>query len=102
VIELGVDKERLARFCRQWKIVELALFGSALREDFGQESDVDVLVTFAADAEWSLLDHFRMEQELAELVGRDVDLVTREGIEASRNWIRRREILRTARTIYAG
>ena len=102
MIELGVDKERLARFCRQWKIVELALFGSALREDFGQESDVDVLVTFAADAEWSLLDHFRMEQELAELVGRDVDLVTREGIEASRNWIRRREILRTARTIYAG
>lgn len=50
--------------CRRWKITELALFGSALREDFGPSSDVDFLVTFAADAEWTLLDRVRMEEGL--------------------------------------
>jgi uncharacterized protein len=98
--QLAVDKERLAGFCLRWKIVELSLFGSALREDFRAESDVDVLVTYAAEADWSLVDHFRMEQELTEIMGREVDLVTRESMEKSRNWIRRREILSTARPLY--
>jgi len=91
----------LRGFCRKWKIRELALFGSALREDFGPESDVDLLVTFQEDAAWSLFDHVRMEQELEGLIGRDVDLVTRRSIEDSPNYLRRREILSTARTVYA-
>ena len=99
--QVEVDKARLAEFCRRWKVAELAQFGSSLRDDFGPASDVDFLVSFAPDADWTLFDHFRMEQELAEMLGRDVDLVSRRGIEGSRNWIRRREILRTARTIYA-
>ena len=93
--------DRLAAFCQRWKIVELAVFGSLLREDFGPESDVDFLVRFAPAAQWSLFDHFRMELELVDLLGREVDVVDREAIESSPNWLRRREILGTARTIYA-
>jgi hypothetical protein len=98
---LGIDEATLADFCRRWKVQELALFGSALRKDFGPDSDVDLLVTFDPAARWGLFDHFRMERELAEMLGRDVDLITRNSVESSANWIRRREILRTARPIYA-
>lgn len=95
-----VSQEALAEFCRRWKIRELALFGSALRDDFGSGSDVDILVTFAKDADWSLFDHVRMQQELKALFNREVDLVSRRAIERSKNWIRRKRILNTARPIY--
>jgi len=98
---IQIDEATLADFCRRWKVRELALFGSALRQDFGPDSDVDLLVAFEPDARWGLFDHFRMERELAEMLGREVDLVTRRSVDASANWIRRREILQTARTIYA-
>ena len=100
----GVDipEDKLQAFCRKWKIRQLALFGSVLRDDFGPESDVDCLVDFAPDADWGLLDVIRAEQELSELLGRPVDLVERPVVEQSENWIRRRRILQTARTIYAG
>jgi hypothetical protein len=98
---ITVATESLTNFCQRWKIKELALFGSALRPDFGPESDVDVLVTFAPDAEWSLFDHVRMEQELKALFGRDVDLVSRQAVERSSNRIRRKAILSTAQVIYA-
>jgi predicted nucleotidyltransferase len=88
-------------FCRRWKIIELSVFGSILRQDFRPDSDVDLLVRFAPDAHWSLFDHSRMERELATLLGREVDLVSRSAVERSPNWIRREEILRTARTLYA-
>jgi predicted nucleotidyltransferase len=88
-------------FCRRWKIARLELFGSVLREDFGPDSDVDFLCSFAADASWSLFDLMRMERELSAIVGRKVDLVDREGVEGSRNWIRRREILSHAEPYYA-
>ncbi|MBI4914301.1 MAG: nucleotidyltransferase domain-containing protein [Acidobacteria bacterium] len=94
-------KDKIEAFCRTWKVMELALFGSVLRDDFGPDSDVDVLVTFADDARWGLLDHARMERELAAIIGRDVDLVTRSAVERSPNWIRRREILDGARSLYA-
>ncbi len=81
--------------------MELAVFGSALREDFDANSDVDLLVTFAPDADWSLLDHVKMQHELADLLGRSVDLVSRRAIESSHNPIRKREILGSARTVYA-
>lgn len=93
--------EPIEDFCRRWKIVELAVFGSVLRDDFRPDSDLDFLVRFAPDARWSLFDHSRMERELEELLGREVDLVSRSAVERSRNWIRREEILGTARTLYA-
>ena len=98
-IELPADK--LAEFCRRWKVAELAVFGSVLGPDFKSDSDVDMLVTFGADARWSLLDHVRMQDELSDLLGRKVDLVSRKGIERSRNYIRRRAILETSEVIYA-
>lgn len=98
---LDATEQRLADFCRRWQITELALFGSVLRDDFGPDSDVDMLVTFAPSADWSLLDHIRMEEELASLLGRKVDLVSRRAIDRSENWIRRKEIQRTAQVVYA-
>jgi len=78
----------------------LALFGSALRDDFGADSDLDFLVTFAAGADWGLIEHVQMEQELKELLQRDVDLVSRRALERSQNWLRRQEILSTAQTLF--
>ena len=96
-----LDRETVAAFCRRWRIQELAVFGSALREDFHSDSDLDVLVSYAPDAAWSLLDHVAMEEELARLVGRPVDLVTRRAVERSENWIRRQAILESAQVVYA-
>jgi predicted nucleotidyltransferase len=90
----------VAGFCQRWSISELALFGSVLRDDFRPDSDLDILVTFAPDANWGLLDHIRMEQELAAILGRDVDLLTRRSVEQSHNWIRRRQILDAAEVVY--
>ncbi len=91
--------EALRELCARWRVSELAVFGSALRDDFGSESDIDLLVSFEPAASWSLLDHGRMQQELADLLGRPVDLVSRRAVEASANPLRRRAILETARTI---
>ena len=98
--QVPIDRERLSAFCRKWKVSELALFGSVLREDFGPESDVDVLVTFSSDAEWSLFDETRMEEELAAIFGCRVDLVSRRAVEHSENWIRREGILTSAEPVY--
>jgi uncharacterized protein len=99
-MNIEMPKEKIADFCRKWKIVELSLFGSVLRDDFRPDSDVDVLVTFSPDAEWSLLDHMAMEEEMSAMLGRKVDLVTRKAIERSENYIRRKAILETAQPYY--
>ncbi len=100
-LKIDLPPEKLAAFCKKWKIIELSIFGSALREDFGPDSDLDFLASFDPVSKWSLWDHAQMELELVELLGREVDLVSRRGIEQSRNWIRKNEILGTARTVYA-
>lgn len=91
--------EALRELCARWRVSELAVFGSALRDDSGPESDIDLLVSFEPAASWGLLDHGRMQQELAELPGRPVDLVSRRAVEASANSLRRRAILETTRVI---
>ena len=101
MVRLPIDRLGVADFCRRWQIREFSLFGSVLRDDFGPASDVDVLVSFAPGAAWSLLDHTRMESELSTLIGRRVDLVTRAAIERSNNWLRRREIFDTAEPFHA-
>ena len=98
-IQLPADK--IADFCRRWKIKEFALFGSVLRADFRPDSDIDVLVTFELEARWSLFDHVAMQDELKTLFERNVDLVSRRGIERSRNYIRRKAILNSAEVVYA-
>ncbi len=99
--QLSIPKDRLAEFCRTHGICRLAVFGSALREDFGPDSDIDLLVEFAPDRTPGLFGIVRMENELSELFGRDVDLVTRAAIETSRNYIRRSAILESAQIVYA-
>jgi predicted nucleotidyltransferase len=98
-LPIPVDRNRLADWRQRWKVAGLAVFGSLLRPDFGPSSDVDLLITFDPNATWSLIDHERMEQELTEIVGRKVDLVSRAGLEQSANWIRREMILSTAEPI---
>ncbi|NJN82852.1 MAG: nucleotidyltransferase family protein [Caldilineaceae bacterium] len=95
-----MPEDQIAAFCRRWKISQLELFGSILRDDFNDSSDVDMLVTFSEDAGWSLLDHVQMEAELEELLGREVDLISRRAVEQSHNWIRRQEILGAAQVIH--
>ena len=97
---LGISDAQLSDFCQRWKITELSLFGSALRDDFGPDSDVDLLVRYGPAPNRSLIDHVAMERELAELLGRKVDLVSKRGVENSRNWIIRRHILNSAELVY--
>lgn len=97
---MNIPAEKIAQFCDKWSITELALFGSALRDDFDPSSDVDVLVTLKPEAKHTLFHLVRMQTELSEIFGRDVDIVSRRGIEASRNYLRKNEILSTARAIY--
>ena len=91
---------RIEELCRRWKIVELAVFGSLLRDDFGPESDIDLLIDFSPEARIGLFDLSRLQQELEDLLERRVDVVTRSGIERSRNAIRRDGILSAARRVY--
>jgi len=93
-IAIEIPKEKLRDFCRKWKVTEFSLFGSVTRpEEFREDSDVDVIVAFEEDASWSLFDHMHMESELKEIFDRDIDLLTRRSVEASRNRFRRRSIL---------
>jgi predicted nucleotidyltransferase len=96
-LELLIPHDRVADFARRWKITELALFGSVLRDDFDSSSDVDVLVSFDPAAMWSLWDLTAMEDELSLILGRKVDLVEKEGL---RNPFRRQHILSGRKVIY--
>ena len=99
-VKVTIPRKRLAEFCQRWKISELALFGSALRDDFRAKSDVDLLVSFSPNARISLFDLVRMENELKEIFGQKVDLIERRAIEKSPNYIRRKSILGNTRVIY--
>jgi predicted nucleotidyltransferase len=93
--------EKITEFCHQWQVSEFALFGSVLREDFQPNSDIDVMVQFHPNAHPTFRTLDQMEEELKTIFHRDVDLITRQGIETSRNYLRRHEILSSAQVIYA-
>ena len=93
-----LDQDTLTSFCRKWRIRELSIFGSALRDDFGPDSDLDFLVSFEPGAEWDLFDIIRIKDEMENLFGRPVDLIEKEAL---RNPWRKREILKTREVIYA-
>jgi uncharacterized protein len=95
---IAIPQKKIGEFCRRWKVVEFSLFGSVLREDFRPDSDVDVLVTFAPDAQVSLFDLVQMQIELESVFGRPVDVVEKDAL---RNPFRKREILNTAQVVYA-
>lgn len=100
--KVTIPRKKLAEFCQRWKISELAFFGSVLRDDFRPGSDIDLLVSFSPKAKISLFDLVRMQNELKEIFGREVDLVERRAIEKSENYIRRKNILSNTKIIYAG
>jgi predicted nucleotidyltransferase len=96
-----IPSQELSVFCQRWQVRELALFGSVLRDDFGPESDIDILIGFDTQARWTLLDFVQMRDELTGIFGREVDLVSRHAVEASQNRFRRKNILESAQVIYA-
>jgi predicted nucleotidyltransferase len=98
--QVRVSEAEITHFARHWKIVELALFGSVLREDFHKDSDVDILVTFAEGFHPTLADYMDIEEALTALFGRKVDVIERRLVEQSDHYIRRRHILNSAQVIY--
>ena len=97
---LEIPYKEIEKFCQRWQVAELAIFGSALRQDFGAESDIDVLIAFHKSTRRGLFDLVRMQRELESIFGRDVDLVEKTAIEKSENYIRRNEILNKANVIF--
>jgi predicted nucleotidyltransferase len=91
------QQERIDVLCRKWKVREMALFGSVLRQNFRPDSDIDVLVTFDDDAPWSSWDLLDMREELQDIFGREIDLVEERSLE---NPFRKRSILSSKRVIY--
>lgn len=91
--------EELESFCQKWQVRELAVFGSALRDDFRRDSDVDLLVSFAHSANLDIDAWLDMKEELQSILGRTVDLVDKDAL---RNPWRRHEILATCEVVYAG
>jgi uncharacterized protein len=96
-----VSYEEMRALSRKWRINRLSVFGSALSGQLRPDSDIDLLVEFEPDEEWSLMDLIRAEAEFAAVFGRRVDLVDKNSLERSSNWIRRDAILKTAEVIYA-
>ncbi len=96
--KISIDHSKIAVFCQKWKIVEFAVFGSVLRDDFRPDSDVDVLVTFGPGGGISFDNRVDMLDELKAMFGRDVDLVEKNAI---RNPFRRHSILRNKEVLYA-
>lgn len=97
-LQINVPMDKIIDFCRRWKIVEFALIGSVLRDDFRQDIDIDVLLSFEENAGWSLYDIVDMKEELKTLLGREVDLVEKEAI---RNPYRRHNMLMDREVLYA-
>ena len=91
---------QIASFCRRWSIARLEVFGSALRDDFRPDSDLDLVATYAPEARWSLLDRVRMKLELEDMLGREVDLLNRRALEKASSRARAAAILTQAEPIY--
>jgi uncharacterized protein len=99
-LALALPIDAIQAFCRRWQIAELAVFGSILRDDFCADSDVDFLYVLKPNAHWKLMDLIGAEEELTQLLDRKVDLVGKASIEQSHNWLRKGNILSSAKVIY--
>ena len=99
--KIKIPEERIKKFCQKYEINEFSLFGSVLTDEFNPDSDVDILVKFDDNAKHTLFDLAKMQKELKQLMGYEVDLVSKRGIESSRNLIRKKAILKSAEPIYS-
>ena len=95
--QISISQTDIQAFCRAHAVRELSIFGSAVREDFGANSDVDVLIDLAPGARVGLISLQRMRDELQRIFGRPVDLLTKNGI----NRHIRDDILREAQILHA-
>lgn len=93
-------KEEIARFCRAWKIRKLRAFGSITTDRFRPDSDIDLVVDFEPGTRHTLIQLAQMEEELERIFGRKIDLLTRQAVENSRNYIRKKSILSSMECIY--
>lgn len=100
-LALDLPLQAIADFCRRWNILRLEVFGSALRQDFNRESDLDLIATYDRDARWSLLDRVHMKHELEDMVGRQIDLLNRRALEKHANSQSAKSILAEAEVLYA-
>ena len=100
-LHIDIPKAEIKAFCEKYDIKEFSLFGSVLSDDFGKDSDIDILVTFSNNSHHTVFDLVHMEEELQQIFKCEIDLVSRRGLESSRNYIRKNAILNSAETIYA-
>lgn len=99
-MKINFSDEKIAEFCKKWLVAELALFGSVLRDDFKYDSDIDVIISFKDEAHPTFFTLARMRNELIDIFGREVDLLTKRSLEMCRNHIRRKTILDSSVTVY--
>jgi predicted nucleotidyltransferase len=99
-VHIDISKDRIATFCRRNHIRSFAFFGSVLRDDFGPDSDVDVLVEFEQGREPGLMALAEMESELSGILEHKADLVELQSVEKSENYIRRRHIMQLVEAVY--
>lgn len=97
-LKIKLPQKEIKAFCQKWKVSELSLFGSVLSKDFRSDSDIDVLVSFKAGADWGLFEFVDMLDELEIIFGRKVDMVEKEAL---RNPFRRQSILSSKEVVYA-
>jgi uncharacterized protein len=101
ITTIDLPMEAIAEFCARWQVIEFALFGSVLRDDFRVDSDIDILINFSPNVQRGLTETLQMRDELEVIFERKVDLIVKAAIERSENWLRRKNILESAQTIYA-
>lgn len=98
---INISEDQIREICKRFFITELSLFGSALREDFNDNSDIDLLIEFMPGSRISLFDIIDLQDEFKKLFGRNVDIVSKNAIRNSRNYIKKRLILDNHKVIYA-
>ena len=101
ITAIELPMEKIIEFCDRWQVNEFALFGSVLRDNFRPDSDIDILINVSPDAKRGLTETLQMRDELETIFDRKVDLMIKSAIERSENWLRRKNILESAQTIYA-
>ncbi|HEY9630897.1 MAG TPA: nucleotidyltransferase family protein [Coleofasciculaceae cyanobacterium] len=101
ITAIELPMEKIIEFCDRWQVTEFALFGSVLRDDFRPDSDIDILINVSPNAKRGLTETLQMRDELETIFDRKVDLMIKTAIERSENWLRRKNILESAQTIYA-
>jgi predicted nucleotidyltransferase len=93
-----LNYEDVVHLCKKYYINELSIFGSSIRDDFKENSDIDILVSFNKDSKITLFDIMNLEKEFSELLDREVDIVEKEALK---NPIRKDKILSSREIIYA-